>query len=410
MQPYKRPLTVKFLNHVSSPGKYYDGPRSNGLRFCVRPDGYKYWECRVMRRGRRRTFYLGAYSSVTLREAREAAFAKVRELRERCPGASSLSSAQPHPTETGVPPVTFAVAAEQLVAARSRGWSRPEHTARRWMRTFERHDFPVIGSMSVSDVSMDDIVRVFEGLEAVPRLRQVVRGQLTSVFSWAIARRHRTDNPVDPSVLSSLIVLKHSTVHHPALPHAQVCAALAAVRACDAWQADRLVLEFLVLTAVRSGEARGALWPEIDFASATWTVPPGRMKMRVEHAVPLSRRALAVLRIARESSALRAARRCGESPDLVFPASSGRVIRPSVLSQLMKCVGIAAVPHGFRSSFRDWCGETGVEFAVSEKCLAHSVGNQVTEAYARSSLFNRRVKVMEDWAEYVSSPSTERNA
>ena len=219
MKPYKRPLTVRFLNHVSSPGKYYDGLRSNGLRFCVRPDGYKYWECRVMRGGRRRTFYLGAYSSVTLREAREAALAKVRELRGRCPGASSPSSAESLPAGSVVSPVTFAEAAAQLVAARSRGWSRPQHTTRRWMHTFEQHVFPLIGPMPVSAVGTDDIVRVLECLEAVPRGRQVVRAQLTAVFSWAIASRHRVDNPADPSVLSSLIVLKHSYAHHPALPH-----------------------------------------------------------------------------------------------------------------------------------------------------------------------------------------------
>ena len=161
---------------------------------------------------------------------------------------------------------------------------------------------------------------------------------------------------------------------------------------------------------MRSGEARGALWSEIDFESATWTLPAERMKMRVKHAVPLSGRALAVLRIARESSVLRDARRCGACPDLVFPNHSGALLHPRALSELMKPLGIAAVPHGFRSSFCDWCGETGVEFSVSEKCLAHSVGNKVTESYARSSLFNRRVKVMEDWAEYVCAPLAERDA
>ena len=412
MKSYRRPLTVKFLNHVSRPGKYYDGPRSNGLRFRVTREGYKYWECRLMTGGRRPTFYLGAYSSLTLHDAREAARIKATEVRALRRGACLASSDQPPPLDPRVATVTFAAAAEQVTAARSGGWSRPEHTAGVWMRNFKRYVFPLIGSMPVSDVGTDDLVRVLEGLEALPRARQIVRTQLTAVFNWAIASRHRVDNPAAPSVLSSVIVLKHAYVHHPALPHAQVGAVLTAVRACDAWEAQRLALEFLILTAVRSGEARGALWPEIDFTSATWTVPAERMKvkMRAAHAVPLSRCALALLHHARESSALRGARARGACHELVFPSSRGRVLGAAVLSQLLKRLGVAAVPHGFRSSFRDWCGETGVEFAVSEKCLAHTVGNQVTEAYARSSLFNRRIKVMEDWAEYVSASSSERDA
>ena len=202
-------------------------------------------------------------------------------------------------------------------------------------------------------------------------------------------------------MLSNLTVLKHTTEHYRALPHAQVAAALDAVRACDAWEGCRLAFEFLVLTAVRSGEARGAVWSEIGFDCATWTLPAGRMKIGVEHQVPLSKRAVAVLRCAHDSRALRNARRLGGRPDLVFPSPRGRVIQARSLSDLLKALGIAAVPHGFRSSFRDWCGETGVDFAVSEKCLAHTVGSQVTKAYARSSLFNLRIKVMADWAAYV---------
>ena len=202
-------------------------------------------------------------------------------------------------------------------------------------------------------------------------------------------------------MLSNLTLLKHTTVHHRALPHARVGAALDAVRVCDAWEGYRLVFEFLVLAAVRSGEARGAVWSEIDLDSATWTLPAERMKFRVEHQVPLSSRALSVLRCAHDSEVLRDARRRGGCPALVFPSSLGRLIQARSLSALLKDLGIGAVPHGFRSSFRDWCGETGVDFAAAEHCLAHTVGTQVTKAYARSSLFNIRVKVMEDWAGYV---------
>ena len=401
MPSCKRPLTVKFLARVTRPGKYYDGPRSNGLRFCVRRDGYKYWESRVMHAGRRRTFYLGAHSALGLHDAREAARLKVREVRGRRAAAGPSPGSAPAAFPPGAASVTFAEAAKFVIAVRSGAWARPEHTAKRWMRIFEQHVSPVIGSRSVSDITADDVVRVLEALEHIPRQRQVVRSRLHAVFSWALARGYRRDNPADASMLSNITVLKHTTEHHRALPHAQVGAALEAVRACEAWEGSRLVFEFLVLTAVRSDEARGAVWSEIDFDSAMWTVPARRMKIGVEHQVPLSRRALAVLRCARGSRALHDPRRLGARPELVFPSSRGRLIAPGALSDLLRVLGIAAVPHGFRSSFRDWCGETGVDFAVSEKCLAHTVGSQVTKAYARSSLFNLRVKVMEDWAAYV---------
>ena len=126
-----------------------------------------------MRDGRRRTFYLGAYSSLTLHDAREAARTKATKVRAPRRGACLASSVQRPPPEPGVAPVTFAAAAEQVTAARSRGWSRPEHTTRVWMRTFERHVFPLIGSMSVSDVGTDHSVRVLERLEALPRARQI---------------------------------------------------------------------------------------------------------------------------------------------------------------------------------------------------------------------------------------------
>ena len=392
---------MKFLARVTRPGKYYDGPRSNGLRFCVRPDGYQYWECRIMHAGRRRTFYLGAHSAVSLHDAREAARLKVREVRGRRHGASPSSDSNSGAVASDCASVTFAEASESVVAVRSAAWSGHEDTAKRWMRTFERHVFPLIGSCSVSDITPDDVVRVLTALEHIPRQRQVVRSRLYAVFSWAVARGYRRDNPADASMLSNLTVLKHTTEHYRALPHAQVAAALDAVRACDVWEGCRLAFEFLVLTAVRSGEARGAVWSEIDFDCATWTLPAGRMKIGVEHQVPLSKRAVAVLRCAHDSGALRNARRLGGRPDLVFPSPRGRVIQARSFSDLLKALRIAAVPHGFRSSFRDWCGETAVDFAVSEKCLAHTVGSQVTKAYARSSLFNLRVKVMEDWAAYV---------
>ena len=160
-----------------------------------------------------------------------------------------------------------------------------------------------------------------------------------------------------------------------ALPHEEVSAALALVRGCDALLATRLAFEFLVLTATRSGEVRGARWEEVDFDNALWTVPASRMKSRKAHRVPLSGPALAVLREARE---------CLSAAELVFPSPRGKPLSDSTISALVRTLQIKAVPHGFRSSFRDWCGESSVDREVAEACLAHVVVNKVEAAYRRT--------------------------
>ena len=183
--------------------------------------------------------------------------------------------------------------------------------------------------------------------------------------------------------------------HHRALPHGEVAGAIAAVHATDAGAATKLAFEFLVLTACRSGEVRLATWGEIDLDAATWTVPADRTKTGRPHAVPLSGRAVAVLAEAREVS---------DGSGLVFPSTRpGRPLSDSSLSKLLRENGIEAVPHGFRSSFRDWCSErTNAPREVAEAALAHVVANQVEAAYARSDLFDKRRALMQRWADYLA--------
>ena len=222
---------------------------------------------------------------------------------------------------------------------------------------------------------------------------RAVRQRIRSVLEWAIAMDLRNDNPCD-RVLPVLGPQNDIVTHRQALPHRDVAAAIETVRAGSAQPAVKLAFEFLVLTAARSGEVRGAQWAEIDTAGRVWTLSALRMKAKREHRVPLCGRAMEILD---------AARTLGDGNPLVFPMRSGRPISASTLLKMLNDLRIAAVPHGFRSSFRDWAAEeTDHPREVIEAALAHVVQNKVEAAYARSDLFERRGRLMHDWAEYLA--------
>jgi integrase len=183
--------------------------------------------------------------------------------------------------------------------------------------------------------------------------------------------------------------------HHPALPYPDVPAALQRVRECTAETVTKPAFEFMVLTAARAGEVRGSEWSEVDLKTATWTVPAARMKARREHRVPLSDRALAILR---EAKGL------GDGKGLIFPNKrSGKPITNMGLTRMLERLEISAVPHGFRSSFKDWTIEqTSTPWAVAEAALAHNLGNSTEIAYARSDLFAKRRLLMQQWDNFLS--------
>ena len=221
-----------------------------------------------------------------------------------------------------------------------------------------------------------------------------VRQRIGAVMKWAVAQGYREDNPAGDAISAALPKNSVRRQHQKALPHGQVAEALGRVRASRAHRATALAFEFLVLTACRSGEVRGARWDEVSDDAATWTVPPERMKAKLEHRVPLSVRAVAVFDEARGLA---------DKSGLVFPSPTGRVLSDSTLSKLLRELGIGAVPHGFRSSFRDWAAErTDVPREVCELALAH-VNSDRVEAYRRSDLFVKRRKLMEDWAAYLTT-------
>ena len=374
-------LSAAFIRSAP-PGRHCDG---QGLYLVVQPTGTRSWVQRLVIRGRKHELGLGSTGLVSLAEARERALSNRKLARE---GGDPLAEKR---RAEGVP--TFADAAARVVKGKRAGWRSPVH-ARTWLNSLELHAFPRIGSRPVSEVSSADVLEVLTPIWHVKvQTARNVRQRISAVMEWAIAMNLRPDNPCDR--LGPVLGKQNEVVRHmPALPHRDVAAALATVRASTAAEAVKLAFEFLVLTAARWGEVRWARWTEMDTEDGVWTIPAARMKANREHRVPLCRRAVEVLD---------AARALGDNPGpLVFPAGDGEPLDEKVLRRLLERQKVPAVPHGFRSSFRDWAAEeTEHRREVIEAALAHVVGNKVEAAYARSDLFERRRWLMGDWAEYV---------
>ena len=376
-------LTVEFVESVRRPGKYGDG---FGLHLRVEPTGRRYWEQRLTVGGRHRTLGLGPYPVVTLPDARDAAMGNYRV-------AAAGGDPAPPPRACSVP--TLRQAAEATIEHLRPRWCRSGSTERSWRRSLERHVFPLLGAKPVCDVKTRDLLLVLTPMwHKTPELALKVRFRLGAVMKWSVAHGHRCDNPAGAPLSTVLPRSAAPTRHYRALPHAEVAGAVRVVRATAATPSTKLLIEFIILTAARTGEARNACWPEIDFECAMWTVPAVRMKAHVEHRVPLSDAAL---------SALHQARVLSSGSGLIFPGPSGAALSNVTALKLLRTSRIACVTHGFRSSFRDWCGETGVAREVAELCLAHRIAGSVEGAYARSDLYDRRKPVMQDWGVYVTA-------
>ena len=287
---------------------------------------------------------------------------------------------------------TFAAAAALVVEQKRAGW-RDQTYARAWLSRLERYAFPRIGRQPVSGVTSADVLEILTPIWHVKaRTAQSVRQRISAVMEWSIAMEYRADNPCD-RVGPVLGAQQHRVEHMRALPHQEVAAAIETARASRSSVVVKLAFEFQVLTAARPGEVRGARWDEIDTVDRVWTIPATRMKAKREHRVPLCGRAVEILEAARTLS---------DAGPLVFPSGGGRPLDEKRLRWLLGKNRIAAVPHGFRSSFRDWAAEeTNHPREVVEAALAHTVQNKVEAAYARSDLFERRRLLMNDWAAYL---------
>ena len=368
---------------TAPPGRHCDG---QGLYLLVQPSGTRSWIQRLVVRGRRRELGLGSIPLVLLAEAREKAIANRKVARE---GGDPLADKR---RVRAMP--TFAEAAEAVLEQKRPGWRSPKH-GQQWWSTVTRFAFPDLGKLPVGEITSADVLQTLQRIwHSQPDTARRVRQRISTVLEWAIAMQYRADNPCDR--LAPVLGPQKAVIRHMrALPHAEVAAAVAAVRASSVRPVVKLVFEFLVLTAARSGEVRGARWDEIDIEDRVWTVPAPRMKAMREHRVPLCGRVVEILG---------AARTLGDgSGGLVFPTARGKVLTDMALSRVFTEQKIAAVPHGFRSSFRDWAAEmTDHPREVVEAALAHVVRDKVEAAYARSDLFERRRRLMNDWESYLA--------
>lgn len=368
----------------------------DGLQLQVTPSGARSWLLRATVKGKRRQIGLGAYPDVTLSQARE----RARGVRDQIwQGIDPLSEKRR---------MTFSQAMDKTLEARTAEFRNEKHK-KQWRATLDTYAVPMLGTMAVSDIDVSDVLRVLQPIwktktETASRLR----GRIEAVLSWATVGGHRTgDNPARWRGNLDAVLPKPGKVakvkHNPAL---------ALVDAAD-WFADlrkrdgiaTRALEFLALTAARSGEVRGATWNEIDMDAGVWIIPAERMKAGKEHRVPLTQEAMALLKDLPRM----------EGSPYVFPAARGGALSDMALSACMRRIndareggyldprsGRPAVPHGLRSTFRDWAAEwTDYPREMAEIALAHTVGSTVERAYFRADMVGKRRALMAAWAGFL---------
>ena len=378
------------------PGRYGDG---YGLRLLVRSADEAYWSFRYRFGGKDPEKGLGparGRAALSLSEARAEA---VRLWQMVKGGIDPLAGKQ---TKAVPPAMTFAAVAELYIAAHRAGW-KGDASETQWRQSLADYVFPVMGPLDVALIGTGEVMRAIEPHWAnkAETMRRV-RARIEAVLDYAAARGWRSgDNPARwRGHIENLLpkVKKIAPVqHHAAMPWRDISGFMDRLAGQVAMSA--LALRFQIATVARPGEALGARWSEVDLDAAVWTIPPSRMKSGREHRVPLTEVALDVLR---SLEPLRS--RDGH----VFPGPrSGGALGETAFKKLLDRLGAGVTAHGFRSTFRDWCGDVGEDRTVAELCLAHAAGNRTEQAYARSDLLERRRALLGKWARHCTGPATE---
>jgi integrase len=385
------------VSKVAVPGLHFVGV-VQGLALHITRTGARSWILRVVIAGRRREMGLGNYPGVTLAQAREKAREARELMRQGIDPIERQKAAQSALRAEAVASMTFKQTAQAYISTHESAWKSAKH-AQQWRNTLEQHAYPVLGDLLVHDVQKEHVLKVLQPIWTTRNETAVrLRGRIELVLSHAMQAGYRPEglNPARWKGGLDMLLPKPSKVnnreHHAALPVGDVGAFMVALRAAEGIGAR--ALEFAILTAARSGEVRGATWSEIDLEGKVWSVPGTRMKAGKDHRVPLTTAALELL-----ATIPRVA-----GSDLVFPAARGAMLSDMTLSAVLRRMGTPAVPHGFRSTFRDWAAErTNYPNELAEMALAHAVGDKVEAAYRRGDMLERRAAMMADWAKFLST-------
>ncbi|WP_374671740.1 tyrosine-type recombinase/integrase [Acidovorax temperans] len=393
-------LTAIEVGRLEEPG-YHAVGTVPGLYLQVTPGGAKSWVMRVKVGAKRREIGLGPYPAVKLAQAHE----KARQTRDQiAAGVDPIERKRALLSEMLAKQaleMTFEQAARGYMEKMSKEWKNEKH-GQQWANTLETYAYPTIGRLNVKDIASHHVMKVLTPIwETKTETATRVRSRIEKVLGWAKAEGYRSgENPAawrgnlmdrlaNPSKVKKV-------KNHPAVLVGEAGAFLRDLRQHQGMGA--LALEFTMLTAARSGEVRGATWAEIDMVAKVWTVPKERMKAGKEHRVPLSDAAVKLLKGLPRM----------DGTELVFPAVRGGELSDATMSQLMRRMGYkdakgrVCVPHGLRSTFRDWAGErTSYQGDVIEAALAHARGDKTEAAYFRSDLFDKRRRLMADWAAFV---------
>ena len=392
--------TLAVKNAVS--GRHADG---GGLHLVVKPSGARSWVFRFMLNGRSRDAGLGPAAgtgSLSLADARDAAAVlrmKVRSgidpLDEReQKAAQKLAVAQ----AAKVAGVTFKVMAALYIAANEDSWRNDKHR-QQWRNTLTTYVYPQIGDVPVGAIQTAHVLSILEPIwKSKPETASRIRGRIETVLDSAKARGYREgENPARWRGHLALILpvrTRLSRGHHKAMPYDIIPKFISRLRERDAVAA--LAVTFTILTAARSGEVFGAQWDEIDLAQAVWTIPAERMKAAKEHRVPLSSSAVDILETLKPLGS-----------EWLFPGTNGGKLSSMAMAMLLRRMNVDVTIHGFRSGFRDWAAEcTGYAHEVAEMALSHTIGNKVERAHRRGDLFEKRRRLMNDWADYCCNEHT----
>ncbi len=395
-----------------------------GLYLQVSSGGSKSWLFRFMLEGRSREMGLGSFEFVGLAEARQFALDARRLLTDGVDPIDARTAAEKAAklAKASAQVNTFRSVAERYVSAHEESWRNPKHRAQ-WRSTLDTYAYPVLGDMPVRDIATDDVLRVLRPIwSEKPETASRLRGRIEVILDAATAEGARSgDNPARLRGHLSTLLPDHAKVakvrHHPALPWNRVGKFLAELRIRVGMSAR--ALEFAILTAARTGEVRGAKWSEIDLDVAVWTVPKERMKASREHRVPLSAPAVAVLRACNPP-------KDGQDGDryVFLGERAKKPLSEMAMEMLLRRMnevaeggappwrdrnGEAIVPHGFRSTFRDWCSEaTDYPRDLAEAALAHTLRDKTEAAYRRGDALEKRRKMMDDWGVFCGRVGQQR--